>query len=431
MAEAVSGLLVGQRFNSLEDFKSAIRSISVRQHWDLRVVRSNKKSVVLGCRSSPNCYFRVVCRANKNATYITSLQDTHSCRRNLAAPGSTPARSEVSHVRFLMGEIPKLFDMKSKIKGQEVVEAVKRYHGYDISMRQAQRALTKLQPRQSRSSHAQVTDHDDNVSQGHPPMSSSAVQVGDESTFDPLADDRGWPGNGLSATLMDDDGIDQDDSPTDTTSAAIAHAHQNNPSLTTIPHHAQPGPSEHRSLSVSAMSHHPPQITSLTPTGQPYVQPIQLPAPQPNPTKTHNPTHLQSQPQAQSRPPLAPPPPPAPQPQHQQPAQAGHPVTAQLVLTNFKIEFTCASCGALNQSFFPNQGNVTGGNYIPAAAHGMPPTANGRTSTMDGVVAETATNAAGPAGFGEADYQGNGASDGREIPPWGGGLDVPIPPANS
>lgn len=437
MAEVVSGLLVGQRFSSLEEFKSAIRNISVRQHWDLRVVRSNKKSVVLGCRSSANCYFRVVCRANKNATYITSLQDTHSCRRNLASPGSTPARSEASHVRFLLNEIPKLFDMKSKIKGQDVVDAVKRYHGYDISMRQAQRALTKLQPRQSRGGHGQVADHEDHDL----PHDYSSIRVNPE-TFDPLADDRGWPENGLSTTLMEDDSIDQDDSPTETTSAAMVHVQQNNPSLTTMSHHAQPGPSDTRSLSVSTMSHHASQIAPLQPSGQgPYVQPIQLPVP-PS-TKTQNsPSLRHPHPHPQSHPQTRPQPPP---PQHQQPAHAGHPVAAQLVLTNFKIEFTCTSCGALNQSFFPNQGNVTGHHYLPpAATHGIPPSAppgrpppsaatNGRLTTMDGVAGDATTNAvAAAAGFGETDYQAGTASHGgRELPPWGSGLDVSIPPPNT
>ncbi|KUL90059.1 hypothetical protein ZTR_02846 [Talaromyces verruculosus] len=435
MAEVVSGLLVGQRFSSLEEFKSAIRNISVRQHWDLRVVRSNKKSVVLGCRSSANCYFRVVCRANKNATYITSLQDTHSCRRNLASPGSTPARSEASHVRFLLNEIPKLFDMKSKIKGQDVVDAVKRYHGYDISMRQAQRALTKLQPRQSRGGHSQVADHEDHdITHDH----SSSVRVNNETSFDPLADDRGWPENGLSTTLMEDDSMDQDDSPTETTAAAMIRVQQNNPSLATMSHHAQPGPSDTRSLSVSTMSHHASQIPPLQPSGQgPYVQPIQLPIPH-SPPKTQNSPSLRH-PHPQSHPQTRPQPPP---PQHQQQAHTGHPVTTQLVLTNFKIEFTCTSCGALNQSFFPNQGNVTGNNYLPpAGAHGIPPSApsgaappsvapNGRL-TMDGVAADTTTNAVAAAGFGETDYQASTASHSRELPPWGSGLDVSIPPPNT
>lgn len=433
MAEVVSGLLVGQRFSSLEEFKSAIRNISVRQHWDLRVVRSNKKSVVLGCRSSPNCYFRVVCRANKNATYITSLQDTHSCRRNLASPGSTPARSEASHVRFLLNEIPKLFDMKTKIKGQDVVDAVKRYHGYDISMRQAQRALTKLQPRQSREGHAQVADHEDHDIT----HDQTSLQVNNETSFDPLADDRGWAENGLSTTLMEDGSIDQDHSPTETT--AMIRVQQNNPSLAAMSHHAQPGPSDTRSLSVSTMSHHASQIAPLQPNAPgAYVQTVPLPVP-PSPSKTQNSPSLRH-PHPQSHAQTRPQPPP---PQHQQAAHTGHPVAAQLVLTNFKIEFTCTSCGALNQSFFPNQGNVTGSNYLsPAGTHGIPPSApsgaappsvatNGRLS-MEGVANDTATNVvAAAAGFGETDYQASTTSHGRELPPWGSGLDVSIPPPNT
>ncbi|OKL61415.1 hypothetical protein UA08_03683 [Talaromyces atroroseus] len=313
--------------------------------------------------------------------------------------------------------------MKSKIKGQDVVEAVKRYHGYDISMRQAQRALTKLQPRQSRGSHAQVTDH--MPPQASVPSSAAAaatVRVGNEA-FDPLADDRGWPENGLSSALMEDDG---NDSPSENTPAAIVHAQQNKPSLATLSH-TQPGPADARDLST--LPHQ--QITSLTSTGQAYVHPISLPVSQPTPPTTTT-SKISSQPQP-------PPPPPPHPPHHQQPApQPGHPVAAQLVLTNFKIEFTCTSCGTLNQSFFPNQGNVTGNNYLPAAAaqpaHGLPaPTANGQPPTMDRVGSETttATNAAGPAGFGEADYPGNATSHGRELPPWGGGLDVSIAPANS
>ncbi|GAB1218374.1 hypothetical protein ATERTT37_007628 [Aspergillus terreus] len=148
MSEMYSGLHVGQRFSSLEEFKALVRNISVRQHWELRVTRSNKKSVVIGCRSSSNCFFRVVCRANKNSTYISSLQDSHSCRRNESSASKAPVRSEVSHVRFLLAEIPKLFDITSSIKAQDVVDAVKRYHGYQISMRQAQRALIRLQQQQ-------------------------------------------------------------------------------------------------------------------------------------------------------------------------------------------------------------------------------------------------------------------------------------------
>jgi hypothetical protein len=401
MTEMYSGLHVGQRFSSLEDFKTFIRSISVRQHWDLRVVRSNKKSVVLGCRSSPNCFFRVVCRANKHATYITSLQDTHSCRRNAASSGATPARSEASHVRFLLNEIPKLFDMKSKIKGQDVVEAVKRYHGYDISMRQAQRALTKLQPRQSRAhpdNSPEDEDEDDAPqSQSAPP---APIPPGNETAFTDLTEDR-WPHDGLSPTLMEGGDMDQDDSPPDSTAPRQSHTQP----VSNISHHNQASPSE--SMSVS---HHAPQINALSPTPQPFVQPPQnqLPASQSNP-----------KPQRQQQPP-----PPAAPPQ----PQSGHPAAPHLVLTNFKIEFTCTTCGALNQSFFPNQGNVTGNSYLPP--HPVPHQNNHRGQPVGAVNDGAGHHSAD--GFNDEDYQGDPTSHSRSIPsPWApGGLDVPIPPAN-
>ncbi|CRG90481.1 Protein MMS22-like [Talaromyces islandicus] len=416
MAEVVSGLLVGQRFESLEDFKSAIRNISVRQHWDLRVVRSNKKSVVLGCRSSPNCYFRVVCRANKNATHITSLQDHHSCRRNLGTTGSTPARSEASHVRFLLNEIPKLFDMKSKIKGQDVVDAVKRYHSYDISMRQAQRALTKLQPRQSSRGHGQTANREGSASQLH---STSTGQPGsNEASFDPLAEDRGWAENGLPSTLMDDDSMDQDnDSPTGSPSAAIhVHAQQQQHSshlAGVAPHVQSGGPSEPSPLPT--VQHHPSQISSLPPPPPTYPQPpqqIQLPPPtQANPKPPNQPQPPPHPPQQQNPPPPQPQP---PQQQHQQPTPTGHPAAAPLVLTNFKIEFTCNACGALNQSFFPTQGNVTHTAYLPP--HGIHPAATNARPQMDGVPNDTSANTAA-AGFGAPEYEGNGPHA-RNIPPW-------------
>lgn len=407
MAEVVSGLLVGQRFNSLEEFKSVIRSISVRQHWDLKVVRSNKKSVVLGCRSSPNCYFRVVCRANKHATYITSLQDTHSCRRNLASPGATPARSEASHVRFLLNEIPKLFDLnKSKIKGQEVVEAVKRYHGYDISMRQAQRALTKLQPRQSRSQGKQSGDREGSASQDQS-APSSAVRTGTDAAFDTLADDR-WPDHGLSSALIGDASMDQDASTPDSASSAVVPSAPHTQQLPGIHAHAQPSASEQRP--ISTRPHPPPPINTLPPPGSVYAQtqsqPTQLPLP---------PSTLKRQSQSHH-----------PPPQIHQPVQTGHPASAQLVLTNFKIEFTCTSCGNLNQSFFPNQGNVTGNNYLPP--HHLSAQSDTRSQTMTAVANEGAANTTA-ASF-DDEYPGNAAANSRTISAWGGNIDVPMNSTN-
>jgi len=359
MTEMYSGLHVGQRFASLEDFKTVIRSISVRQHWDLRVVRSNKKSVVLGCRSSPNCYFRVVCRANKNATYITSLQDSHSCRRNASSSRSTPARSEASHVRFLLSEIPKLFDMKNKIRGQDVVDAVKRYHGYDISMRQAQRALTKLQPRRPRVHPDQAPDGDGNVPQQQQAVQQPPPQQGDDrpgyNNNNNLAGNN-WLHNQLPSALIEGGNIHQNEVPRNQTSLQQSHNQQ-------VQVHAQGQPQEQR----APRNHHlsPINISQQTIPRPPQTQ---QPATRPG-------TKAQRQQQQQH--------------QQVQPQQGGHHAAAQLVLTNFKIEFTCTTCGALNQSFFPNHGNVTG-SYIPQ--HPVPNPSSTHAQTASSVRTEGNSN---------------------------------------
>ncbi|KAF7595049.1 hypothetical protein BBP40_007452 [Aspergillus hancockii] len=342
MAEIYSGLHVGQRFASLEEFKALVRSISVRQHWELRVTRSNKKSVVIGCRSSNNCFFRVVCRANKNATYISSLQDSHSCRSNAMSTTKTPVRSEVSHVRFLLNEIPKLFDMTNNIKAQEVVDAVKRYHGYEISIRQAQRALIRLQQQHTlnRGERANTLDSsgDDQQDSQLPP----SEEPPEGSTYSSLSGQRWIPDN-MQHDLMEADSIQQ---------GGI----QRNPPLQAPQMRGEAIQQSHPPLQTShpvhttAAVHHPPSIQS------------------PEQISLGNPLNQQVPPHQPSYAVPAPNPPSASQTGQAKPQRRlqteGHPATPQLVLTNFKIEFTCTTCGALNQSFFPNQGNVTGGSYL-------------------------------------------------------------------
>lgn len=401
MTEMYSGLHVGQRFSSLDEFKTVIRSISVRQHWELRVMRSNKKSVVIGCRSGTNCYFRVVCRSNKNATYITSLQDSHSCRRSAETPAATPARSEASHVRFLLTEIPKLFDMKSKITGQEVVDAVKRYHGYDISMRQAQRALIKLQPRQADSQADNSLDLEMSVGdQQSPSQSQPESQEDPEPAYRAMSETR-WLPETLPPTLMDDEAMNPTPSPQN-------HASQ-------LPH---PPPQPRAAQAVRPQIPQPPQVetTNQTPLNNDTQSMVSQPAlgyqPVPLALPLAGPEHL---PKASGYP---------------HPSRSDHPaaVPTHMLMTNFKIEFTCTSCGSLNQSFFPNQGNITGGAYMsqhpvatqsPVARHSVPHPPAGPGGNPNNVP--------------EDDTYNVNALNARVMQnPWAtGGLGVPIGPPNT
>lgn len=361
--------------------------------------RSNKKSVVIGCRSSASCYFRVVCRANKNATYISSLQDSHSCRRNAASPGTTPARAEASHVRFLLSEIPRLFDMKNKIKGQDVVDAVKRYHGYDISMRQAQRALIRLQPRNSHSQNEDVQSQDDSISDQQTPQQHQSEQHRDGSEYSDLSENR-WIPDHLQSGLINDAYVQQNEvqhssgppRPQPHIQAAqhsggVQHSHAQQPAQVQIQPRARP--QDRAPLNHSIGFHgHPPRLAS-----------DQLPVP----------------------------PPVQPRPQ-EQPYPDGHPAAPQLVLTNFKIEFTCTSCGALNQSFFPNQGDVTRGNHLsqnPGMNHAniARPT-HPSTQNLSRNRGHNVGNVDG--------YEGAATANTRDLhPPWtAGNLSVSIPPAH-
>ncbi|CEL00821.1 hypothetical protein ASPCAL00417 [Aspergillus calidoustus] len=365
MTEIYSGLHVGQRFSSLEDFKGVVRSISVRQHWELRVTRSNKKSVVIGCRSSNSCFFRVVCRANRNATYISSLQDSHSCRRNATSTTKTPARSEASHVRFLLNEIPKLFDMeKEEVKAQKIVDRVKRYHGYDISTRQAQRALIRLQQRgsQNQSDAANSSSGEGEDRQESQPPTTVEGQT-ESPAFSGMPGQR-WVPESAQPSQME--GIQQQPPPPQTEGV-------HNPTLQAPPLHGQPA--QPQPIQSTPQLQHLQRVRPSI-QGQPQqslpppTPPIQPPAvlnheavsmnhtlhPQPNAQPPSFPHHSPSQPLPQQ--------PVRPRSPTQTP-QNGHPSAPQLVLTNFKIEFTCTTCGSLNQSFFPNQGHVTGGHYMP------------------------------------------------------------------
>lgn len=127
MADMSSGLQMGQKFPSLEAFRVALRALSVTQRWGLRMVRSEPKRTAVGCRTALDCPFRVICRLNKNAdsAHITTLEDTHTCRRGPMGSATRPPRAEVTRLRFLLEEVPKLFDMTQELEPRQIVDAVK------------------------------------------------------------------------------------------------------------------------------------------------------------------------------------------------------------------------------------------------------------------------------------------------------------------
>ncbi|PKY05273.1 hypothetical protein P168DRAFT_290057 [Aspergillus campestris IBT 28561] len=170
--------------------------------------------------------------------------------------------------------------------------------------------------------------------------------------------------------------------------------------------------------------------------GQPNPQILHTPEmPAHDPTSFGHPVHTRANPQTSYGVPTPNHPPPPPpthatrsNPQGPTPS-SGHPAAPHLVLTNFKIEFTCTTCGALNQSFFPNQGNVTGGSYLSAHAVSEPTAVARGTGPLTQAV---------PRHHGERvdDSHGYGGDNGGHArgvqSSWAAGtLDVPIAPAHT
>ncbi|GAD99592.1 hypothetical protein PVAR5_8310 [Paecilomyces variotii No. 5] len=320
MTELYSGLHVGQRFASLEDFKNVIRSISI-------------------------------------ATVVDELQLHQGLHRLV---------------------------QKHPI-GQEVVDAVKRYHGYDISMRQAQRALTKLQPRRPRV-------HPDRAAQGEgsdemqDASHRSQASHQDGSGYSDITANR-WLHDQLPHALPPESSIQPNRTQNNQT---VSQQSPNRP----MPVHTLGQPQDHR----NSDQHLPPLNISQN-------------------TYTHpQPTHTALRP-------------PDPKPQNQQQQQQhqnGHPVAPQLVLAHFKIEFTCTTCGALNQSFFPNHGSIAGENYLQHSS-----------STQNNIQSHPQTSVSHRRGSSTNDgignqFDGNAVGQNRDIPStWtASGLEIPITSGN-
>jgi hypothetical protein len=221
--------------------------------------------------------------------------------------------------------------VKLKIKAQDVVDAVKRYHGYDISMRQAQRALTKLQPRHAEGQGEQGLDLDMSAGEQQSPEQSPESQGDAAQGFEDISENR-WLPDQLSSSLIDDDSIPSNEAssnhiPVPRSNPQVLPAQVQHPTMPS----QNPPPLPHNSHSINM------------PPGAEYQNTGPLPVAVTEPSK----------PQSYPR--------------------SDHTTVPQMALTNFKIEFTCTTCGSLNQSFFPNQGNVTGASYI---GHAVPNPSN-------------------------------------------------------
>ena len=146
-------IVQGQIFPTLLDFKNALRDWAIERNWTPHILDSDSHRVRAGCRSSPDCPFRI--RANYSAkrgdAKVTTCDDNHTCEPFRTTTEQKAhqdiKRAETGKLKFLLEAVPRLMTVNLDTNIQEIIEAVERKYGQKIPTRQAQKVKANLTDR--------------------------------------------------------------------------------------------------------------------------------------------------------------------------------------------------------------------------------------------------------------------------------------------
>ena len=144
-------IVQGQVFSSLLEFKNALRDWAIERNWTPHILDSDSHRVRAGCRSSPDCPFRI--RANysvkRGDAKVTTCDDNHTCEpfRNSEKAHQDIKRAETGKLKFLLDAVPKLMNVTLDTNVVEIIETVERKYGQKIPTRQAQKVKASLTER--------------------------------------------------------------------------------------------------------------------------------------------------------------------------------------------------------------------------------------------------------------------------------------------
>ncbi|MCJ1401323.1 hypothetical protein MMC11_004535 [Xylographa trunciseda] len=149
-------IVQGQQFPSLPDFKQALHEWAIESGFTPAILDSDFHRVRAGCRSGPNCPFRI--RANyyekKGYAKVTTCDDVHTCTSSSAHPASQDIkRAEASKLKFLVEAVPKHMKVTEDTSTKIIIEVVKEKYGQDIALRQAQKVKALLCPKSKDTCH--------------------------------------------------------------------------------------------------------------------------------------------------------------------------------------------------------------------------------------------------------------------------------------
>ena len=147
-------IVQGQIFPTLLLFKNALRDWAIERNWTPHILDSDSHRVRAGCRSSPDCPFRI--RANysvkRGDAKVTTCDDNHTCgpfraHDDLGKPHQDIKRAETGKLKFLLDAVPKLMLVTLDTNIQEIIDAVAQRYGQKIPLRQAQKVKSALTDR--------------------------------------------------------------------------------------------------------------------------------------------------------------------------------------------------------------------------------------------------------------------------------------------
>lgn len=138
----------GQSYNNLSEFKDALREWAIESNFTPHILDSDSHRVRAGCRSSPNCPFRI--RANYSAkrgdARVTTVDNIHNCEpfSRSAPTHQNIKRAETGKLKFLVQAVPKMMSVTLETSIHDIIAMVEQRYGQKIPIRQAQKVKGSL-----------------------------------------------------------------------------------------------------------------------------------------------------------------------------------------------------------------------------------------------------------------------------------------------
>ncbi len=143
----MAAIAEGQVFPSLLAFKKALHEWAIDRNFTPHILDSDCHRVRAGCRSSPDCPFRVRCNFSEKRgnARVTTCEDIHNCVSTSEHKVSqTIKRPEAGKLKFLIEAVPKLLKVPEELTVELITQAVEQRYGQKLPLRQAQRVKRAL-----------------------------------------------------------------------------------------------------------------------------------------------------------------------------------------------------------------------------------------------------------------------------------------------